>query len=303
MINEDETFNGSWPFKPRFSIASGFKQHYIDEGVSDGQVVLCLHGEPTWGYLYRKFIPELSKYYRVIVPDHMGFGKSETPQDRLYTLETHVENLVNFIEDLDLSDITIVCQDWGGPIAGAFSIRHPDRVKRFVLMNTLLGMGGVNVNTERSEWFNWIAKHQEAGTLNGILGELGSTILSVMKIIGFENSSRVNKDWLNAYSAPFPDRASCIGAIEFPLDVHLNRFREFIMKGMVTGNLEAVKTKPAMLACGLKDRAIHPENAIADFKALFPEGPINTFPEASHFCQEDIPEILVPLIHQFIQMS
>ena len=303
MINEHETFNGSWPFKPRFSIASGFKQHYIDEGVSDGQVVLCLHGEPTWGYLYRNFIPELSKYYRVIVPDHMGFGKSETPQDRLYTLETHVENLVNFIEDLDLLDITIVCQDWGGPIAGAFSIRHPDRVKRFVLMNTLLGMGGVNVNTERSEWFNWIAKHQEAGTLNGILGELSSTILSVMKIIGFENSSRVDKDWLNAYSAPFPDRASCIGAIEFPLDVHLNRFREFIMKGMATGNLEAVKTKPAMLACGLKDRAIHPENAIADFKALFPEGPINTFPEASHFCQEDIPEILVPLIHQFIQMS
>ena len=303
MINEHETFNGSWPFKPRFSIASGFKQHYIDEGVSDGQVVLCLHGEPTWGYLYRNFIPELSKYYRVIVPDHMGFGKSETPQDRLYTLETHVENLVNFIEDLDLLDITIVCQDWGGPIAGAFSIRHPTRVKRFVLMNTLLGMGGVNVNTERSEWFNWIAKHQEAGTLNGILGELSSTILSVMKIIGFENSSRVDKDWLNAYSAPFPDRASCIGAIEFPLDVHLNRFREFVMKGMATGNLEAVKTKPAMLACGLKDRAIHPENAIADFKALFPEGPINTFPEASHFCQEDIPEILVPLIHQFIQMS
>ena len=135
----------------------------------------------------------------------MGFGKSETPPDRVYTLQTHVENLANFIEDLDLRDITIVCQDWGGPIAGAYSVRHPDRVKRFVLMNTLLAMGGANANVERSEWFKWIAKHEEAGTLNGILGELGSTVLSVMKIIGFENSSRVTKDWLDAYSAPFPD--------------------------------------------------------------------------------------------------
>ena len=303
MINQDETFNGTWPYEARFSTASGFKQHYVDEGVRDGQVVLCLHGEPTWGYLYRNFIPELSKYYRVIVPDHMGFGKSETPQDRVYTLQTHVENLANLIEDLDLRDITIVCQDWGGPIAGAYSVRPPDRVKRFVLMNTLLAMGGANANVERSEWFKWIAKHEEAGTLHGILGELGSTVLSVMKIIGFENSSRVTKDWLDAYSAPFPDRASCIGAIEFPLDVHFNRFREYIMQGVEAGDLDAVKSKPAMLACGLKDRAIHPENAIADFRALFPNGPVNTFPAASHFCQEDIPEILVPLIHQFIQMN
>ena len=113
----------------------------------------------------------------------------------------------------------------------------------------------------------------------------------------------MTKDWLDAYSAPFPDRASCIGAIEFPLDVHFNRFREFIMEGLKAGDLDAVRSKPAMLACGLKDRAIHPENAIADFRALFPNGPVNTFPYASHFCQEDIPEILVPLIHQFIQMT
>ena len=100
MINQDETFNGTWPYEARFSTASGFKQHYVDEGVPDGEVVLCLHGEPTWGYLYRNFIPELSKHYRVIVPDHMGFGKSETPQDKIYTLQTHVENLANFIDCL-----------------------------------------------------------------------------------------------------------------------------------------------------------------------------------------------------------
>ena len=303
MIPANETFNGTWPFQANYCEAAGFKQHYIDEGPRDGEVIICLHGEPTWGYLYRNFIPALAEHYRVIVPDHMGFGKSETPQDRTYTLRSHVENLAALIEALDLRDITFVCQDWGGPITGAYSIRHPDRVKRFALMNTLFGMGGANVNAERSEWFKWIAKHHEAGTLNGIVGELGSTILSVMKIVGFENSAAVDQTWIEAYSAPFPDRASCIGAIEFPLDVHLQRIGDYVMEGISTGNLEKVTAKPAMLAYGMKDRAIRPENAIADFRALFPAAPITTFADASHFCQEDIPHILVPLIHQFVQMT
>ena len=303
MIAADATFGGSWPYPPHFSEAAGFRQHYIDEGCRDAELLICLHGEPTWGYLYRHFIPGLARSYRVIVPDHMGFGKSETPQNRVYTLQTHVENLVALVDDLGLTDITFVCQDWGGPIAGAFTIRHPDRVKRVVLMNTLFGYSGINVNPEPSEWFQWIAKHYEAGTLDGILSELGSTILSVMKIVGFENSGAVDQAWIDAYSAPFPDRASCIGAIEFPLDVHLGRFREYILAGLETGNLDQLKAKPAMLAYGMKDRAIRPENAIADFQALYPGAPITRFEDASHFCQEDIPHILVPLIDQFIQMN
>ncbi len=303
MIQANETFGGTWPFKANFCDAAGFKQHYVDEGPSDGEVILCLHGEPTWGYLYRNFIPELSKHYRVIVPDHMGFGKSETPQNKVYTLQTHVENLISFIDALDLNDITFVCQDWGGPITGAYTIRYPKRVKRVALLNTLFAYGGQPANPEPSEWFQWIAKHYEAGTLDGILGELGSTVLSVMKIIGFENSSIVNADWIRAYSAPFPDRTSCKGGIEFPLDVHLQRAFGFIFEGLETGNVDAVKEKPAMLAVGLKDRAIRPENQIADFRALFPNSPINTFEQAGHFCQEDIPEILVPLIHQFVQAN
>ena len=75
MIADDETFNGTWPFKPHFTNAAGFKQHYVDEGA--GEVVLCLHGEPTWGYLYRQMIPDLATHYRVVVPDHMGFGKAK----------------------------------------------------------------------------------------------------------------------------------------------------------------------------------------------------------------------------------
>lgn len=303
MIDTEETFDGTWPFQAHYSNTAGFRQHYVDEGPRDAEVVVCLHGEPTWGYLYRNFIPALSPHYRVIVPDHMGFGKSETPQDKTYTLQTHVENLASLIDDLGLTDITFVCQDWGGPITGAYTIRHPQRVKRVALMNTLFAYGAEAVNPEPTNWFKWIAKHHDQGTLNGILGELGSTVLSVMKIIGFENSAAVNETWIRAYSAPFPDRAACIGGIEFPLDVHLQRAFPYILAGLETGNLEAVKAKPAMLAVGLQDKAIRPENAIADFEGLFPNAPINTFAQAGHFCQEDIPEILVALIHQFIQSN
>ena len=116
MISADETFNGTFPFEPHFSKANGFKMHYVDEG--QGEPIICLHGEPTWGYIYRKFIPPLSKTHRVIVPDHMGFGKSETPQDKEYTLRTHVENLTELIEELNLHNITFIAQDWGGLFAG-----------------------------------------------------------------------------------------------------------------------------------------------------------------------------------------
>jgi len=298
MIQANETFDGTFPFKPHFCEAAGFRQHYVDEG--EGDPIICLHGEPTWSYLYRNFIPPLSRTHRVIVPDHMGFGKSETPQDREYVLKTHVENLAALIEELDLQNITFVGQDWGGPMTSSYTVRHPERVKRICLMNTMLGYGGAG-GGEVTPWFQWIGKLHEAGTLHEVLGNLGSTILSVMKIIGFQNSAAVDQTWIRAYSAPFPDKESCIGAIEFPLDAHLQRIREYMIEGFP--GVDALKEKPAMLAVGLEDYAIAPEQAINDFRSLYPNGPVVTLPGVGHFCQEDAPQTLVALIQQFIQMT
>jgi haloalkane dehalogenase len=303
MIPANETFDGTWPYAPHFSEAAGFRQHYIDEGPRDGETILCLHGEPTWGYLYRNMIGPLAEDHRVVVPDHMGFGKSETPQDRTYTLQSHVENLEAFIDDLGLEDLTIVCQDWGGPMTGALCLRRPEKVKRVFLANTLFGYGGAPRPAEKSPWFQWIEKHEEAGTLRGILGEMGSTVLSVMKILGFENSAAVDDAWLRAYSMPFPDRESCIGAIEFPLDVHYQRFLPFLFENLEKGDLEAVKALPAFLVSGDKDHAIHPEQVVADFRGLWPAAPVVPVTGVGHFCQEDIPETLVALIRAFVQST
>ena len=301
MIKASETFNGTWPFKPNFYNGNGFLQHFVDEGPKDTDPIVMLHGEPTWGYIYRKFIPVLAKKNRVIVPDHMGFGKSDTPHEKKYTLKTHVENLSGLINFLELKNITFIGQDWGGPIIGAYSIRNINKVKSFVLMNTLFGYSREEKPKKLTPWFQWIKKHYDDKTLDGILGELGSTLLSVMKIPNFTNNLIINDNWINAYAAQFPDRASCKGAINFPLDALLNKMVPYIIEGIKEGDLKSLCSKPAVLAYGMQDRAIDPDYAIRDFKALFPKSRVVKLPNAGHYSQEDEPEVLINLIKDFIQ--
>jgi haloalkane dehalogenase len=302
MIPADETFEGNWPFPPRFSAANGFRQHYIDEG--SGRSVLLLHGQPTWGYIYRRFIPTLAASHGVVVPDHMGFGKTETPPDRNYTLRTHVANLTALIDQLDLRDITLVMQDWGGPIGTGYAVRHPERVHSLVYMNTVQGYGAAGrrdlPNPLETPWFRWIREGLPTGRTEAVLSQLGSTILSVMQIVGLERLDRVDQTFIRAYAAPFPTPADCKGAIEFPLDLALGRIRDFVREG--APGVSALREKPALLIEGMRDRAIPPALAIADFQGLWPKAPVIQVPGAGHYIQEDAPEIAVPALQTFLAM-
>ena len=148
--------------------------------------------------------------------------------------------------------------------------------------------------------FQWIKKHYEAETLDGILGELGSTLLSVMKIPNFTNNEVISENWISAYSSQFPDRDSCKGAINFPLDALLNRIVPFIVEGLKEGDLKSLCSKPAILAYGMQDKAIDPDYAIRDFKALFPSSKVIQMPNAGHYSQEDEPKTLIKLIEDFM---
>lgn len=131
-IPAGETFEGTWPFEAKFFHGNGFAQAYVDEG--EGDPIVLLHGEPMWGYLYRNFIPALAKTHRVIVPDHMGFGKSATPQDKEYCLRSHVLNLVSLLESLQLDQkITLFVQDWGTLIGLHYALRFPEKVARIMV--------------------------------------------------------------------------------------------------------------------------------------------------------------------------
>ena len=300
MIPASEDFDGTWPFAPHYCDAAGFRQHYIDEGT--GRPVVLLHGQPTWGYIWRRFVGPLANTHRVIVPDHMGFGKSETPADRVYTLRTHVDNLTALIESLDLRDITLVMQDWGGPIGIGYAVRHPERVHSLVLMNTVFGYGVAGrkdlPNPLETQWFRWIRDGLESGRTEAVLSHLGSTILSVMQIVGLERLDRVDSTFIRAYAAPFPTPADCRGAIDFPLDLALGRIRDFVREG--AAGVASLRDKPAILIEGMLDRAIPAALAIADFKGIWPNAPVIEVPGAGHYIQEDAPEVVVPVIQGFL---
>ena len=138
----DENFAGlaGFDFEPDHHEWQDLRMHYLDEGPVDGPVMLLMHGMPTWSYLYRHMIPPLvAAGYRCIAPDHMGFGRSDKPTDiHWYTIARHTEILTTLITALDLNDITLVCQDWGGPTGLAQAATMPERFSRLVIMNTWL---------------------------------------------------------------------------------------------------------------------------------------------------------------------
>ena len=221
-LRADDDLDGTWPFAPHFCHRRAFPMHFVDAGA--GSPVVLLHGEPTWGYLCRRFITPLAGERRVVVPDHMGFGKSGTPADRTYLLDEHVDNLeALLVEELDLHDITLVLHDWGGLIGGGFALRHPDRVARMSLINTLVPLGlqhdvrHLVGNFERSAWFTWAREAFDNGTSEEVLGNAGHTVVHLMlELQGIVCTEVVDSTWIRAYSAPFGSKEGCRGVIRFP---------------------------------------------------------------------------------------
>ncbi|MBB6489300.1 alpha/beta fold hydrolase [Rhizobium lusitanum] len=306
MNISDATFGGTFPFAPHFSRAPGFQMHYVDEGPRDSGVVLCLHGEPTWGYLFRHLLPIASQTHRVVVPDHMGFGKSETPQDRTYWLQDHVDNLEKFVLALDLRDITLVMHDFGGPVGMGLASRQPHRIRRVISANAPTPFGQadlferITANAGTAPWFQWIAKANKDGSLDAVLEQLSFSILSTLKLNGFENNAIITDQWLSAYAAPFATPADCLGAIGWA-------------KGFATGAHtfetpdasadRVIRAKPALAIWGEADRTLAAEHFLPLFASVFPTAPVKRLGGVGHYCVEDAPEAVATLIMDFIRQS
>lgn len=306
MIQPDDTFNDTFPYPPQFTDAPGFRMHYIDEGPRDGQVILCLHGEPTWGYLFRNLIATLNGTYRVIVPDHMGFGKSATPQSRTYWLQDHIANLERFVLALDLRAITLVMHDFGGPVGMGLAARHPDRIRRIISTNgpTPLGQSSLAerwaANVQVSPWFQWILGAESEGRLETVLGELGFNILSTLKLNGFENHTVINDTWLHAYGAPFTGPAECIGAIGWAKGVAVGAHR---FETSDAAAKREIQSKPALAIWGLADCTLCAEHLLPLFSELFPHAPIHRLAGVGHYSLEDQPETIAGHIVTFLQQT
>ena len=193
-----------WPYESRFVDVDGLRMAYVDEGPADGPMVLLLHGEPTWGYLYRRMIPPLvAAGLRTVVPDLDGFGRSDKPTEReAYTYAGHVAWVAAFVDQLGLTDITLFGQDWGGLIGLRFAAEHPELVDRIVIANTDLPDG-------RPMGDGFMAWQQASQAM---------PFLDAGAVLQRATLARTLSDGeVEAYRAPFPGEEHCAGARQFPL--------------------------------------------------------------------------------------
>ncbi len=282
-----------YPFQPHYlDVPDGeggdLRVHYVDEGPADGQVVLCLHGEPSWSYLYRKMIPVFADAgLRAIAPDLPGFGRSDKPARREdYTYERHVAWMLSVIEQLDLRDITLMCQDWGGLIGMRLVAEHPGRFARVVTGNTGLPVG----DAAGDAFMAWQKFSQE------------TPVFGVGAIVNGGCVSDLPDEVIAAYDAPFPDETYKEGARQFPMLVPVTKDNP-----AVTANLKAWEVLSALETPWLTVFSdSDPISAGGDklLRARIPgtKGqPHTTITQAGHFLQEDKGEELAQVIVAFLR--
>ena len=237
-----------WPYAPHYVDSlpgyEGLRMHYVDEGPKNGPVFLCLHGEPSWAYLYRKMAPVfLEAGCRVVAPDFFGFGRSDKPaKDEDYTFHFHRNSLKAFIEYMDLKDVCLVCQDWGGLLGLSVPMDYPDRFTRLLVMNTGLGIGRDPGPGFRA-WRDYVATNPEFNV--GDLMKRATPILDDEEVA--------------AYQAPFPDPSYMGGVRRFPMLVQISPE----MEGVDT-NLKAAQfwnkdwAGETFMAIGMQDPVLGP---------------------------------------------
>ena len=286
----------AWPYEPRYvDVGDGLRMHYVDEGPRSAPPILLAHGEPTWGYLYRKMIPRLmAAGRRVIVPDLIGFGRSDKPGERDdYTYVRHVEWTGALFRALDVRDVTLFGQDWGGLIFLVHVAREPDRFAAVVAANTALPDPDVRVEDVPPEvvapFLSWLQWSQELELRpSEVVG--GDSPLN-------QTHHRLSEGASAAYDAPFPDESYRAGARQFPLIVPLD-----------DTDPPASMLREAWVGLESYDRpfvtafADH-EDVTRFFEALFQARvpgargqPHQTIPNAGHFLQEHAPDRLVEII-------
>ena len=199
----DDRFEGlpGFGFAPHYVEQDGLRMHYLDEGGGTGDPILLLHGEPTWSFLYRKMIPPLARAGRCIAPDYFGFGRSDKPTDSgWYSYDRHVDSIARLVAELDLQRITLVVQDWGGPVGFRLAVEQPERIARLVVMNT-----GIGARAPGEAWLRFQSFMRRVGT-EIVAGQL--VRLSLVQ--------PVSDEVIAGYDAPFPVPESRVGIVQFP---------------------------------------------------------------------------------------
>lgn len=284
-----------YPFESRFVRTPHGRMHWVETG--QGPVLLCLHGNPTWSFLYRRFLTGLSDGARVVAPDLIGFGLSEKlPHAEDYSITGHVDDVTALVERLDLRELTLVMQDWGGPIGLGVALRVPERVRALVVMNTI---GFV------PEWIGEAPGPPLALRLLHVPG-LGEQLVQGLGLFhrvlvpggmpAVPESATLARDAYLAVQANWRERA---GTLAFPRLIPSDRGDAVVPLLEAEDRFLARFAGPVLLMWGMRDPVFGPR-ILAQWRSRFPKAPVLELPEAGHFLQEDAPEAILARLRSFL---
>ncbi len=274
-------------------VRDGLRLHYLDEG--QGPPVVMVHGNPTWSFFFRSLVEGLRGTNRVIVPDHIGCGRSEKPGDDRYryTLESRVDDLEQLLESVGVDrDITLVLHDWGGMIGTAYAARHPDRIARLVVMNT----AGFHMPKSKAfPWPLWLGRNTALGgwmirQLNAFC--IGTAVIGCTK-------RRMPSEVRKAMIAPYDSWQNRIAIHRFVQDIPLRPGdRAYELVSQTESRLESLASVPMMIAWGMRD-FVFSHHFLEEWIEHFPAAQVHRFPQAGHYLLEDEPEAVLTLVKQF----
>ena len=287
---KDADWRPLYPFASHELRLEGLRYHYVDEG--SGRPLLFVHGNPTWSFHWRRLIEALRGRFRAVAPDHIGCGLSDKPQDYPYTLARHIENLVQLVEHLDLSDITLVAQDWGGPIGLGAALARPERFSRIVLFNT--GAFPPPYVPPRIR----ICRTPLLGTL-AIRGL--NLFLRAALVMTVEDRSCLTPAVRAGILAPYDSWANRVAIDGFVRDIPLTR-RHPTWRTLadIEAGLPSLADRPALFIWGMRDWCFRPQ-CLERLIESFPNAKVHRLETAGHWVMEEAHDRILTLVQGFLE--
>ncbi|MCX7048095.1 MAG: alpha/beta fold hydrolase [Candidatus Sumerlaeota bacterium] len=284
-------FRDEYPFESHYLEIDGVRYHYLDEGA--GEAILMLHGNPTWSFYYRKLALGMRDSYRVIVPDHVGCGLSDKPQQYEYRLEQHIANVGRLVEALKLERLNLAVHDWGGAIGFGFALRRPEIVKRFVVFNTAAFL------SPNIPWRIAICRTPGFGDL-AIRGFNAFARAAIF--MACAKRERMTPAVRAGYLAPYNSWANRIATLRFVQDIPMSpRDQSYALMKTIDEQLGRFQNHPMLICWGAKDFCFN-DSFLRTWRERFPKARIERFEDAGHYVVEDAHEEIIPLMRRFLSV-
>jgi cis-3-alkyl-4-acyloxetan-2-one decarboxylase len=279
-----------YPWTGKTLEVSGGRMHYLDEGPRDAPVMVCVHGNPTWSFYWRKLVAHYAGRFRVVVPDHIGCGLSDKPADWPYLLGGHIDNLEALVDHLDLADITFVVHDWGGAIGVGLATRRPELAKRLVVTNTAAFLSQeipASIASCRIPVFGQLA----VLGLNGFAR--AATIRAVAKPLA--------KEAKHGLLFPYNSWSNRIATLRFVQDIPLKPSHpSYATLEQIDHGLAKLTSKPMLLCWGDDDFCFTPKFR-AEWERRFPDAEVHAWEDVGHYVMEDAPERLIGAMDAWLE--